>query len=68
MSGIIDTEKIKELREGRQLSQAEAATLAGMSARTRWSEVESGRLTNVTLATLVKMGKALGVKAKDLLK
>jgi transcriptional regulator with XRE-family HTH domain len=66
--GILDTAKIRTLREGRGLSQEEAATLAGLSGRARWSEVESGRLTNITMETLEKMAKALGVKAKELLK
>lgn len=66
--GLLDTAKVKAAREGRGLSQAEAATLAGLSGRSRWSEIESGRLSNVTLETLEKIAKALGVKAKDLLK
>jgi transcriptional regulator with XRE-family HTH domain len=66
--GILDTDKIRTLREGRGLSQEEAATLAGLSGRARWSEVESGRLVNITMETLEKMAKALGVKAKELLK
>jgi transcriptional regulator with XRE-family HTH domain len=68
MDNIINIDRIRKLREGRDLSQAEAATLAGLSAAARWSEVESGRLSNITLDTLAKMAKALGVKAKDLLK
>jgi transcriptional regulator with XRE-family HTH domain len=68
MDSIIDVEKIRKLRKGRKLSQTEAATLAGLSGVARWSEIESGRMTNITMDTLAKMAKALGVKAKDLLK
>ena len=68
MSELINTDKIRSLREANGLSQEGAANKAGLSGRARWSEVESGRLTNITMDTLSKIAKALGVKAKDLLK
>ena len=65
-----DVERIKTLREQRGLSQSEASKLAGISVQ-QWNNVESGRVggkKGVALATLDKMAKALGVKARDLLK
>ena len=64
----IDAEKIERLREGRGLSQEEAARLAGLGGRQKWSDIVAGRRKNVTIETLEKIAKALGVKARDLLK
>ena len=65
--GTLDNAKIRALREERGLSQEEAAKLAGLGGRQQWNDVESGRRPNVTLDTLNKVAKALGVKARDLL-
>jgi len=65
---MIDTDKIKKLREKLELSQSQAAEKAGLNGRQDWSSVETGRRPGITLTTLDKMAKALGVKAKDLLK
>lgn len=62
-----DSAKIRTLREKRGLTPAEAGELAGMTAH-QWNDVESGSRASITLATLDKIAKALGVKAKDLLK
>lgn len=64
----MDTAKLKKLRERRGLSQEDAARLAGLRGRQVWYMIESGRRTNLTLATLESIAKALGVKASDLLK
>lgn len=64
----LDFEKLKTLRDRRGLTQEEAATLAGLSGRQRWNDIESGRKVNVTIETLEAVAKAVGVKAKDLLK
>jgi transcriptional regulator with XRE-family HTH domain len=64
----LDIEKIKTLRERAGLSQAEAAAKAGLKTRQRWHQIESGTITNIELDTLERIAKALGVKAKDLLK
>jgi DNA-binding XRE family transcriptional regulator len=64
----IDTAKIKRLRETLDLSMEEAAKRAGLPGRQRWYHIESGKLTNITIETLERVAKALGVKAKDLLK
>ena len=66
--GILDCGKIKGFREARKLSQEEAAKLAGLAGRQNWNEIEGGRRTNITMDTLERVAKALGVKAKDLLK
>ena len=64
----LDFEKLKTLRDRRGLTQEEAATLAGLSGRQRWNDIESGRKANVTIETLEAVAKALGVKSRDLLK
>jgi len=64
----LDIKKIKKLREDAALSQAEAADKAGLKTRQRWHQIESGIITNIELDTLERIARALGVKAKDLLK
>ena len=64
----LNIKKIKRLREDVGLSQAEAAAKAGLKTRQRWHQIESGIITNIELDTLERIAKALGVKAKDLLK
>jgi transcriptional regulator with XRE-family HTH domain len=65
---MLDIGKMKALREKLKLSQDEAAKKAGLSGRQRWNDIESGRRAGITLTTLDAIAKALGVKAKDLLK
>ena len=64
----LDTEKIRNLREKSGMSQSQAAEKAGLNTRQRWHQIESGAITNIELDTLEKIAKALGAKAKDLLK
>jgi transcriptional regulator with XRE-family HTH domain len=64
----IDTDKIRRLRESLDLTMEEAAKRAKLSHRQTWYQIETGRRTNLTLAVLENIAKALGVKAKDLLK
>lgn len=67
---MLDIARLKSLREGRGLSQTEAAKLAGMSAQ-QWNNIEGGRVgdrSGVSLKTLDKLARALKVSAKDLLK
>ncbi len=63
----VDTAKIKRLREAAALTQEEAATRAGFTSRQAWNNIESGRQMP-TIPTLNRVAKALGVKARDLLK
>jgi transcriptional regulator with XRE-family HTH domain len=65
---MLDLAKIKRLRKAKRLSQAEAAQLAGMDLRQRWSDIEAGRRENITLDTLRRIAETLDVKPKDLLK
>ena len=65
--GLIDIEKIKRLRTGHEMTQHQAARKAGFKTRQAWSNIERGRQLP-TLPTLERIAKALGVKAKDLLK
>lgn len=67
---MVDTAKIKKLREKAKLTQTEAAERAGLSLQ-HWNNIEggrAGRTRGLSLPTLDKVAKALGVKAKDLLK
>jgi transcriptional regulator with XRE-family HTH domain len=67
---MIDTAKMRALREKRGLTQALAAARAKMTGQ-QWSNIETGRaapVAGVTFLTLERVAKALGVKAKDLLK
>jgi transcriptional regulator with XRE-family HTH domain len=64
----IDYAKIKSLREKRGLSLMDAARAAGLKSRQEWHQIETGERDNATVATLEKVARALGVKAKDLLK
>lgn len=59
---------IKKLREAKGLTQAEAAAKAGMSRRQNWNALERGRVKNLTVNTLERVAKALGVEAYRLLK
>lgn len=65
---VLDTEKIKSLRERVGLSQDAAAKAAGYSGRQWWHNIESGQQTNIELATLNRIAKVLNTKAKSLLK
>jgi transcriptional regulator with XRE-family HTH domain len=65
---MLNIEKMKSLREKKGLSQQEAAELAGLKDRQRWNDIESGRKSTITLATLDKIAAALGCKAVELIK
>lgn len=65
---MIDIEKIRKLREKLDLTHEAAAAKAGLSSRQAWHNIESGRQPNLQVNTLEAIAKALGVKAKDLLK
>jgi len=67
-SPVLDIQKIKSLREDLGLTQEEAATKAGLSSRQAWHSIEGGRQPKLQLDILERVAKALGVKAKDLLK
>ena len=56
--------RIRELRKQRQLTQEQAAERAKLDPK-HWQQLESGT-TNPTLATLVGISRALGVKLSDL--
>lgn len=64
----LDRAKLRQLRETQGLTMDDAAKLAGLPNRQRWNDIENGRKPNITLDTLDKIARALGVSAKDLLK
>jgi transcriptional regulator with XRE-family HTH domain len=61
--------RIKELRLRNKWTQRQAADRVEppMSVQ-RWNDIESGRKADISLATLDRIAKALGVKASELLK
>ena len=65
---MLDTAKIKKLRESLGLTQEQAADKAGLASRQAWHNIEAGRQPKLQLDILENVAKALGVKAKDLLK
>jgi transcriptional regulator with XRE-family HTH domain len=64
---MLNTDKIKATRTKLGLTQEQAAQKAGLQTRQAWNKIEAGRAGSITLDTLAKVAKALGVKAKDLL-
>ena len=63
----IDTKKIRELREHRQLSLQEAATRAGLKTRQQWHNIESGQRPGITADTLQAIARTLGVTMDELM-
>ena len=59
-------DKIKELRELKNLSQQDLAALCNFE-KSNMSRIEAGR-TNLTIKTLFKISNALKVPLKDLVK
>ncbi|QQS68363.1 helix-turn-helix transcriptional regulator [Candidatus Saccharibacteria bacterium] len=63
---MIQSTKIKKLREKKGLSQEKLARLADVSTNTIVN-IESGKQTNPTIETVSKIAKALDVKIEELL-
>jgi DNA-binding XRE family transcriptional regulator len=63
---MIQSTKIKKLREKKGLSQEKLARLADVSNNTIVN-IESGKQTNPTIETVSKIAKALDAKIEDLL-
>jgi transcriptional regulator with XRE-family HTH domain len=63
----VNTSRIRELREKRGLTQQEAAEKSGLKTKQAWNNIEKGRQTNMTVETLEKVAKGLGVKVSALL-
>lgn len=64
---FLNVARIRELRERKGLTQAQAAELAEMGTKQAWNNLEKGRVANLTLERLHKIAEALGAKARDLL-
>ena len=64
---LLDRQKMRELRDARKLTQGAAAELAGMTSKSQWSDVETGRSGGITLKLLGKIASALDVNPADLL-
>jgi transcriptional regulator with XRE-family HTH domain len=65
---VLDTAKMRALREKLYPSQKAAAEAAQMGTAQAWSKIEAGDGASVTLKTVGKIARALKVPAKDLLK
>ncbi len=65
---MLDLVKLKSLREKKNLTQEQAALAAGFSGKSYWNNIETGRVKDPQLSTIEAVARALGVKAKDLLK
>lgn len=59
-------ERLRQVREEKGLSLAEAGDRAGMT-RQNWHQYESGRRTNPSLSVMSVMARALGVSLQKLL-
>jgi len=64
---MLKPREIRRLRTVNSQTQEQAAKLADMRTE-RWSKIEVGKLTNITLDTLDNIAKALKVKPAELLK
>lgn len=64
---MIQSTRIKKLREKKGLSQEKLARLADVSNNTIVN-IESGKQTNPTIETVSKIAKALDVSIEELLK
>lgn len=60
-------QRIRELREAREMTQAELASAAGRT-QEHISRIETGASVNPTTKTLTKLAAALGVSLNELLK
>jgi transcriptional regulator with XRE-family HTH domain len=65
---MLDTKRMRELREAAGLTQAQAAKRAGWDDKQFWWHIESGDRADVTLSVLARIAKALKVRPRDLLK
>lgn len=63
---MLQSTKIKQLREKKELSQEKLARLADVSNNTIVN-IESGKQTNPTIETVSKIAKALDVAIEELL-
>lgn len=64
---MLESTKVKKLREKLGLSQEKLARLADVSNNTIIN-IESGKQTNPTIETVKKIANALGVSIEDLVK
>lgn len=67
VNSMLDREKIEARRQALGLSQAEAATKAGLASRQVWNNIVSGRKANVTMETLSKIANALDCHPRELI-
>lgn len=65
---MVDTERIRQLREKKGLTLAQAAEAAGFKNRQQWHGIESGAVDNPKLQTIEAVAAALEVKASTLIK
>lgn len=66
--GMLDPAKVKAKREAMKLTQEEAAQRGGLASKQKWSDIESGRIPNPRLDTVVGVASALKCSIEDLLR
>lgn len=66
--GPLNQKAIKDRREHKGLSQAQAATLAGFKSPIQWWDIENKPGRDPQISTLEKVAKVLGCKVDDLLR
>lgn len=64
----LDLDKVRTLRAQLGITMDEAASRAGLAGKQSWSLIESGKKSDVRVSTLEAIARALGVRARDLLK
>ena len=65
---LLDTDKIRGTRTKMRLTQAEAATAAGLADRRAWRAIESGQESNPTLECLARVAQVLGLTPRQIIK
>jgi transcriptional regulator with XRE-family HTH domain len=65
---MLDTTKMEARRKELGISQVEAASRAGLTARQAWNNIETGKRVNITLETLTRIAEALECDPRELIK
>lgn len=64
----LNIQQIKTVRVCRGLSVTAAARAAGFKRSSQWHDIESGRQSNLSIDTLERVARSIGVTAAELLR
>lgn len=64
---MLDTKKLREIREVKGLTMAAAAKATGISSAQAWEKIENGDGLSLTLRSLNRISEGLKIPAKELL-